>query len=81
MLFLYPLFIGGDDMKEYKSYKCRSCYKTFILLSYEIDNKRYIKCPHCSSKNIIKIKETDDLREVIKEHVYKREHGAIRQVR
>jgi DNA-directed RNA polymerase subunit RPC12/RpoP len=50
-------------------------------LSYEIDNKRYIKCPHCSSKNIIKIKETDDLREVIKERVYKREHGALRQVR
>lgn len=68
-------------MKEYKSFKCRSCKRTFILLQHELNIKRYLICPHCSSRNIQVGKETDDLREVIKEHVYKREHGAIRQVR
>lgn len=68
-------------MKEYQSFKCKLCYKAFILLTTEIDNTRYIKCPHCSSKRVVKTTETDDLREVLQEHVYKRERGAIRQVR
>lgn len=69
-------------MKEYTSYKCNACSKSFILLTSELNSKRYLKCPHCSSRNIKITKETDDLREVLEEqHVYKRERGALRQVR
>jgi DNA-directed RNA polymerase subunit RPC12/RpoP len=71
-------------LKIYTSYKCRSCSNEFILLSDEVDkmNKgRYIACPYCNSKRILKVKDTDDLRECMNERAYKRDHGAIVQIR
>lgn len=68
-------------MKEYISYICKSCGRTFILISYEINRSGYIKCPHCSSRKIKESIATDDLRECIKHSAYKKIHGALRQVR
>ena len=68
-------------MKEYISYICKSCNRSFILISCEINKDGYIKCPHCSSRKVRKTKETDDLRECIKHSAYKKVHGALRQVR
>lgn len=65
----------------YKSYVCEKCHKTCILLKEEIVTARYLKCPHCSSKNIHVEKESDNLKECMSEHRYKREHGALRQVK
>lgn len=67
--------------KEYLSYKCKSCKRTFIILKVEMDSKHYLKCPHCSCKDLKKEKETDDLRDCFNHATYKREHGALRQVR
>lgn len=68
----------------YTSYKCRTCGKEFVLLTEDVENMtagRYIACPYCNSKRISKAKATDDLRECMKERVYKRENGALRQVK
>lgn len=67
-------------MGMYKSYVCEKCKKTSILLKEEIAKGRYLVCPHCSSKNIRTIKETDNLKECMNERYYKRQHGALRQV-
>ena len=67
-------------LKEYESYSCRSCGKSFIILESEHDKERYLKCPHCSSRKIKLSKTTDNLKECMKAHSYKREKGAIRQV-
>lgn len=67
--------------KEYESYKCKSCKKTFIILKCEMSKEHYLKCPHCSCKNLKKEKETDDLRECLNHSAYKKERGAFRQVR
>lgn len=40
---------------------------------------RYISCPHCRCGNLIKQKNTDDLREIMIERSYKRVKGALRQ--
>lgn len=68
-------------LKEYTSFKCSKCNKTTIVITDEMQSGRYLACSHCSSKKNKSAKETDDLRECMKESVYKREHGAIRQVR
>ena len=67
-------------MKEYKILICRKCRKTTIVLSAEVNKERYLVCSHCSSKNLKEENETDNFNECMKEHSYKREHGAIRQV-
>lgn len=68
-------------MKEYKILICRKCRKTTIVLSAEVNKERYLVCSHCSSKNLKEENETDNFNECMKEHSYKRDHGAIRQVR
>lgn len=69
----------------YTSYKCKNCRKETILITKEIaiakKQNRYIACPYCNSKNMMKSKETDDLRQCMKENAYKKEHGVIKQVR
>jgi len=68
-------------LKEYTSFKCKICSKTTVVLTDEIESGRYLVCSHCSSKKNHSAKETDDLRECMKEKAYRREHGAMRQVR
>lgn len=67
--------------KEYESYKCKSCKRTFIIIAEEMNKEHYLKCPHCSCRDLKKVKETDDLRECISHSTYRRNHGALRQVR
>lgn len=81
MLFLCKKEMeGGENMKEYKILICRKCRKTTIVLSAEVNKERYLVCSHCSSKNLKEENETDNFNECMKEHSYKRDHGAIRQV-
>lgn len=68
-------------MKEYKILICKKCRKTTIVLTTEVNKERYLVCSHCSSKNLKEENETDNFRECMKEHSYKRDHGSIRQVR
>ena len=70
----------------YKVYRCQRCHKDIILLTEDIeDNKRkgkYIGCAFCGSREISEYKNVNDLRETREDHhVYRRVHGAIRQVR
>lgn len=71
--------------KIYMSYRCSKCKNEVILITDEIvssiKNNRYIACPYCNSQKLIKTNETDDLRECMKEGSYRREHGALRQMR
>ena len=67
--------------KQYTSFKCLNCGNTTIVITDEIESGRYLVCSHCSSKKNKSAKETDDLRDCMKESSYKRDHGAIRQVR
>ncbi|MDU4953625.1 MAG: hypothetical protein DBY38_02030 [Clostridium cadaveris] len=68
----------------YTAMKCERCKREFILLTGELmaanKNKRYIACPYCNSKNVNLGKETDDLRQCMRENIYVRDKGAIRQV-
>lgn len=66
----------------YTSYRCNSCKKEFVLLTEDIESivtDRYIACPYCSSKRILKEKMADDLRECMSERSYVRVKGALRQ--
>lgn len=70
----------------YKVFRCQKCHKDIILLNEDIeDNNRkgkYIGCAFCGSKKLSQFKETNDLREIEdSHHVYRRVHGAVRQVR
>ena len=72
-------------MKNYSSYLCRKCYKTTILLNYEIEDTErkgnYLSCSHCGSKRIFRENESDGVTECMKSSSYKRVRGALRQVR
>lgn len=66
----------------YTNFECSKCRNEFILITEELNSsKGYIVCPYCSSKNIRKTKETDNLKECMQEDAFKRKHGALRQVR
>lgn len=68
-------------LKIYTSYCCDKCIREFIILTEELQQHRgYLVCPYCSSKNIRKSKETDNLKECMQEDAFKRKHGALRQV-
>lgn len=69
-------------LKIYISFKCIKCKKELILITEEFkSHKGYIACPYCNSQKLVKTKETNDLRECMQEDAFKREHGALRQVR
>lgn len=68
-------------MGMYKTYLCRTCKKTCILLKEEISPIGYRVCPHCSSRNLKVENEIDNLKECMSHAAYKKEHGHIRQVR
>ncbi|AAK79876.1 DNA-directed RNA polymerase subunit RPC12/RpoP [Clostridium acetobutylicum] len=68
----------------YTSYKCSTCSKEFVLLTEDVESiqkDRYIACPYCSSKRLVKGKVTDDLRECMKARVYKRVKGALKEIK
>ena len=69
----------------YSAYKCKVCNKETILVKDQVKDtekkNRYIVCSHCSSKKLVKEKDTDDLREVMSNRAYKREGGRLRQTR
>lgn len=72
-------------MKEYYvSYNCKSCHKTTILLTDEVDDTvkhgKYTACSHCGSKRIFEEKKTNDLRECMDHNSYKKVKGKVRQV-
>ena len=71
--------------KIYSNNKCKSCKKEFVLLIAEVQDTlregKYLSCPHCGSKHLVKTTETDNLKECMKHDSYKREHGALRQVK
>lgn len=70
--------------KVYLNFECKNCKKEFILLNQEFQDSvthgKYISCPHCGSKKVIKTNETDAIKECMKHSSYKRFHGALRQV-
>ena len=66
---------------EYKAYKCKKCKKVTIVVSSEVEVNRFLVCSHCSSKHLEKVKEFDNLQECMYHSSYRKEHGAIRQVR
>lgn len=71
--------------KIYTSYKCMKCKREFILLTDDLKHSQrrgeYICCPYCSSKKILKDKERDSVKECMEHSVYRREKGALRQIR
>ena len=78
------LFVKGvrEILKIYTNFECNKCKKEFILITDELKNSNgYIVCPYCSSKNIRKGNETDNLKECMQENAFKRKNGALRQVR
>lgn len=72
-------------MKEYAGYLCIRCKKEFVLLSEDVQasvsKDKYIACPYCGSKKVKKIKETDSIKECMSAHSYRREGGALKQIR
>lgn len=66
----------------YTSYKCKSCRKEFVLLTEDVESMvagRYLTCPYCSSKHIVKEGEADGVKDCMQERSYKRVKGALRQ--
>lgn len=66
----------------YKTFKCKGCGRTTILLTEEVNKTlasgKYISCSHCGCKKFIYEKSISDLREMMKARKYKRNsHGAI----
>lgn len=67
--------------KEYLILKCRKCRKTTIVLNREIEFNGFLVCAHCSSKKVKVVGNTDDARECMEHSAYKREKGALKQIR
>ena len=69
----------------YKVYRCQICHKDIILLAEDIEDNskkgKYIGCAFYESKKLSKYKESNNLKELMDNHVYKKVHGAVRQVR
>lgn len=69
----------------YSNYKCKSCKKEFVILTAEAGDTlrqgKYLSCPHCGSRNIIKTNSTDNFKECMSHTAYKKERGSFRQVR
>ncbi len=71
--------------KIYTGYKCIRCKKELILITEEaretIARGKYIVCPYCSSRKILKDKEVNSLKELMGQNrqIYTRKNGAIRQ--
>ena len=63
---------------------CKRCNKSTIVLTEEVEDtknkNKYLACAHCGCKNFTKEKDSNDLRECMKERRYKRVKGALRQV-
>ena len=73
---------AGEYMeKEYLILKCRKCRKTTIALNREIEFNSFLVCTHCSSKKVKVVGNTDDARDCMGHAVYKREKGALKQIR
>ena len=73
--------VGEDVVKIYSSYKCTGFKKEFVLLTEDVEKfKGYIACPYCNNRKVKSLKIEDSLKECINERVYKKIHGAIRQV-
>lgn len=81
MLFLFYMKVGENMEKEYLILKCKKCRKTTIALYREIDFNGFLVCSHCSSKSVKVVGNTDDARECMRQAVYKREKGALKQIR
>ena len=72
----------GENMeKEYLILKCNKCKKTTFVLYREVDFNRFLVCSHCSGKKVKVVGSTDDARECMGHAVYKREKGALKQIR
>ena len=71
--------------KYYTTFKCKNCGRETILISGEVSSTlkygNYLVCSHCSSKKLIKINETDSIKECMEHSTYKRINGAIKQIR
>ena len=67
--------------KEYLILKCNNCKKTTIVLFRQVDLNGFLVCSHCSSKKVNVVGSTDDARECMEHAVYKREKGALKQIK
>ena len=67
--------------EEYLILKCKKCRKTTFVLYREVDFNGFLVCSHCSSKSVKVVASTDDARECMGHAVYKREKGALKQIR
>ena len=69
----------------YIGYKCEICKREMVLPSEDVraakQQGRYLACAYCGCKILNKTKETDDLRKCFSHSTYRRQHGAVRQVR
>lgn len=68
-------------MKEYRSFKCNRCRRTTIVLTGEVVRNRFLVCTQCSSKDIKQTDEFEDLKECMNHSKYKRQGGAIKQIK
>ena len=71
-------------LSMYTSYSCKSCGKQLVLLTEELESMskdRYLACSYCGSRRIVKQKITDNLKECMSEHSYKRIDGRMQQTR
>lgn len=79
------LLHGGKDMLNiYTSYVCVSCKNQLVLLTEELDNMskdKYLACPYCGCRRIIKQKTNNSLKECMSHSAYQRVNRAVRQVR
>lgn len=71
--------------KFYTNLKCKRCGKEVILITGEMEDTlrygNYVSCPHCGARDPIKIFKTDSIKECMNHAAYKKEHGAIRQIK
>lgn len=63
----------------YTSYICKRCGKEFVLLTEEQNNMpagKYLACPYCGSKHIVKEDEADGVKDCMRERHYVRVKGS-----
>ncbi|MBZ9633178.1 hypothetical protein [Clostridium sp. FP1] len=68
----------------YTSYTCKGCGKQLVLITEEIESMskvRYLACAYCGNKRIVRQKATDNIKECMNEHSYKRCNGRVHQKR
>ena len=72
-------------MKEYITYKCKTCGNSFVLptneVKYNEKQGNYITCPYRGHKNIVVTGAYDSIKECMDHSSYVREGRRVRQIK